>query len=314
MTVKMLNTQAMFDRWYVDDEGRTYNGSIICRGGDVGFTTYGFGRLLKEHPEYEGKYIFISEGSWIQGLLKKVNSDWIYNPRVQHSEYPYIRFQHLENKFKIKLASTCNLSLKTILSKLNPEERRTKKLLSSWFTLFIKEHKERLRRGEFAIVLRWEDRQKGTGSVSLHKFIMTELHFSPCCLARDVVFNSGKKDLEYFLSLLFLRKKHIFTKEEIVSFWETTKENLRSMDQEGFDDWIFDGFREQNLFTLPINIQQQEFFHYSLWGRLVHRYYEWRHWFHCKVTMINPNFPKDRADPKECSNRFIEDYIRRLSS
>jgi hypothetical protein len=264
MTVKMLNTQAMFDRWYVEREGHSYDCSVVHREEDISFVSYGFGRLLKEHPEYEGKLVFISEGSWIQPLLKKVNRDWAVDPSNPSSALLEVRFPALEQKFRKQLASTCNLSLKTVLDKLDPKERRTKKLLSFWFRRFIKEHKERLRRGEFAIKLTWDDRRIGTGAVCFYKFLMTELHYSPCCIAREVTFPRGQRDWTYFLSQLYLRKKYIFSEEEVHSFREES--------QRLFPEGNGDENKWTRMFSLRIDMRRQEFFHFSLWGKLVYRF------------------------------------------
>lgn len=272
MTVKMLSTQAIFNRWYVDQLGQSYDCSVVHREEDICFVSYGFGRLLKEHPEYEGKLVFISEGSWIHPLLKKVNQTWAVDVRNPSSVLLEIRFPALEQKFKKRLASTCNLSLKTILTKLDPKERRTKKLLSFWFNRFIKENKEKLSRGEFAIKLTWDDRSIGTGKVSFYKFLLTELHYSPCHLARDITFPRGPRDWNYFLSQLYLRKRYIFSDEEIFSFQE---ESIRIYNQtfpEGTYNSQGNEHKWGRIFSLRIDMRNQEFFHFSLRGKLVYKF------------------------------------------
>lgn len=262
MTVNMINSQAMFNRWYVNYEGQPYNCSVVNKEDDIiTFVSYGFGRLLKEHPEYEGKLIFISEGSWIQPLLKKVDQTWVTDSLTEF----WKRFTNLELKFRRKLATTTNLSLKTILAKLDPKERRTKKLLSFWFRKFLKEHKERLRRGEFAIRITWDNRQLGTGSVSFYKFYMTEFHYFPCILAKYIMFPTGDRDWTYFLSQIYLRKRHIFSENEIKSFKAETLRLYPGGNSLDTEKW-------ESLFSLRIDMRDQEFFHFSLIGKIVYRY------------------------------------------
>jgi hypothetical protein len=284
-----------------------FEGSPEICGGTLGsYNAYWFWRLLLEHPEYNGKYIFISEGEWIAPLLKKVDSRWndIY--------YYSIALKRHDTKYTKRLNTFCNVSIPTILRKLNSKDNRTNRLLKNWFEKYLSWNRTFMTGGEFAIRLKWQDTAKETIWMSLIKFPYPKngpwgcrsYKENPEPNPRSDYYRETKFEMGFGIELvtqlfflstsdwregnnwfkimkqLIVDKKTVFSEDEFSNAIEGSLTMFKkwfehSEDNLGDESSLSESFYHEktkfsrfDMLNFPIEIPGQEFFHFSLKGDL----------------------------------------------
>ena len=117
---------------------------------------YPFARLLKEHPEYEKKYIFLSNGDWIKPLTDIVKESWI----SKLDEIP----KSLNNLVKYPPRHDIN----NMLKRLDPKTETTRKLLKRTLIKFFGTNFKNSNYNHYDIVLFLEWKNKHERLVSVY--------------------------------------------------------------------------------------------------------------------------------------------------